>query len=86
MIICINRQAGRAHDVGGDDGLVVLAARDLAQVEQVADDGYQEAVLLLLQHAAANAADRPAQRVERPPAPLLAVQLRGPGAHTPPFR
>ncbi len=34
------------HDVGGDDRLVVLPARHLAQVEQVADDRDQEAVLL----------------------------------------
>ncbi len=66
----------RAHDVGCDDGLVVLAAGDLAEVEQVADDCNQEAVLLLLHHAAADAADRPAQRVQRTPTPLLPVQLR----------
>ena len=70
-------EEGRAaHDVGGYDSLVVLAAGDLAQVEEVPDDSDQESVLLLLHHAAADAADRPAQRVECPPAPLLAVQLR----------
>ena len=32
IIFGVVYMAGRAHDVGGDDGLVVLAARDLAQV------------------------------------------------------
>lgn len=36
------------HDVGGNDSLVVLAACDLTQVEQVPNDSNQEAVLLLL--------------------------------------
>ena len=77
MGVCqgVDHGVGRAHDVGGDDGLVVLAAGDLAEVEQVTDDSDQKAVLLLLHHAAADAADCPAQCVERAPAPLLAIQL-----------
>lgn len=106
-----------AHDVGGDDRLVVLAARDLAQVQQVPDDGDQEPaagqqpntsigqleytrcsvfvgsavcysmqslrvqtrsapVFLLLRHAAADAADGPAQCVERAPREILAIHLQ----------
>lgn len=36
------------HNIGRDDGLVVLPALDLAQAQKVLDDGDQEALLLLL--------------------------------------
>ena len=36
--------ADDVHDVRGDDGLVVLAALDLAQAEEVLDDGDEEAL------------------------------------------
>ena len=36
--------ADDVHDVRGDDGLVVLAALDLAQTEKVLDDGDEEAL------------------------------------------
>ena len=42
--------AHNVHDVARDDGLVVLAIRDFAQIEQVPDDGNQELVLLVLVH------------------------------------
>mmetsp|Transcript_27650 Transcript_27650/g.70460 ORF Transcript_27650/g.70460 Transcript_27650/m.70460 type:complete len:1163 (-) Transcript_27650:210-3698(-) len=63
------------HDVGRDDGLVVLAALHLAQPEQVLDDGHEEALLVLLGHGARDRADRPAQRVQVVPRPLRAVDL-----------
>ena len=63
------------HDVGGDDGLVVLPALHLAEAEQVLDDRDKEALLLLLAHGARDGADGPAERVEVVPAPLGAVHL-----------
>ncbi len=64
------------HDVGGDDCFVVFAASDFAEVEEVADDSDKKPVLLLLHHAATDAADGPAQRVEACPWPVLCAQLR----------
>jgi len=63
------------HDVRSDDGLVVLSARDLAQVQQVPDHSDQEAVFLLLLHAATDGPDGPAQRVQGCPCPLCASEL-----------
>ena len=64
------------HDVGGDDGLVVLALLLLAQPQQVLDDRHQEPLLVLLVHRAGDGADGPAQRVEVLPRPLGAVNLK----------
>ena len=40
--------ADDVHDVGSDDGLVVLATLDLAKAEEILDDGDQETLLSLL--------------------------------------
>ena len=56
--------ADDVHDVGGDDGLVVLAALHLTQPEQILDDGDEEALLVLFGHGARDGADRPAQGVQ----------------------
>ena len=50
-------------------------ARDLTQVQQITNDGDQEAVLLLFLHADTDGTDGPAQRVQRTPCPL-ASQLQ----------
>eukprot|EP00983_Pelagomonas_calceolata_P077379 1153835-Pelagomonas_calceolata.AAC.1 len=68
--------AAHSHDICSNDSLVVLAARDLAQVEQVPNDSDQEAVFLLLLHAATDGANGPAQCVEGAPSPLGARKLQ----------
>ncbi len=67
--------ADDVHDVGRDDGLVVLAALHLAQAQQLLDDHHQELLLVVLVHGARDAADGPAQRVQVVPAPLAPVHL-----------
>ena len=63
------------HDVGGDDGFLILHAHDLAQVEQIPDRGDQESVLLILLHRTADRTDRPAERVERVPRVFATAEL-----------
>ena len=36
------------HDVGGDDGLIVFSALDLAKTKEIFDDSDEEALLSLL--------------------------------------
>jgi len=67
--------ADDVHDVGRNDGLVVLAALDLNEAEQVLDDLDEEALLGLLIHGARDRTNRPAERVEVGPRPLAAVDL-----------
>mmetsp|Transcript_18416 Transcript_18416/g.59909 ORF Transcript_18416/g.59909 Transcript_18416/m.59909 type:complete len:862 (-) Transcript_18416:1209-3794(-) len=64
------------HDVGRHDRLAVLPFRLFAEVEEVADDGDQKVVLLVLQHRAGDAPNRPAQRVKRGPRVILRDELR----------
>mmetsp|Transcript_13317 Transcript_13317/g.55784 ORF Transcript_13317/g.55784 Transcript_13317/m.55784 type:complete len:227 (+) Transcript_13317:1496-2176(+) len=68
--------AHHVHDVRRDHRLVGLAARLLTQVEQIADDGDEETILLVFRHGPRNGSDGPAQRVEIVPAPLGAVELQ----------
>ncbi len=65
------------HDVGSNHGLVVLPPGDLTQVQQISDDRNQESVLLLLQHGAADGANRPTERVEAVPRQLSSILQLG---------
>lgn len=65
------------HDVGGNDGLVVLSPGDLTQIQQVPDDCDQEPVLLLLQHGATDGANGPAQGVQTIPGQLAPILQSG---------
>ena len=67
--------ADHVHDVGRDDGLVVLSLLLLAQPQQLLDDGDKEALFVFLVHGTREAADGPAQRVQVLPRPLAAVNL-----------
>jgi hypothetical protein len=40
--------ANYVHDVGGNDGLVVLASLHLAEAKQILDDRHQEPLLVVL--------------------------------------
>ena len=64
------------HDVGGDDGLVVLALLLLAHAQEVFDDGHQEAFFVLFVHGARDGADGPAERVEIFPRPFVTIDLK----------
>ena len=48
------------HDVGGDDGLVVLASLLLTQTEELLDHRHQEPLLVLLMHGATDGSNGPA--------------------------
>mmetsp|Transcript_5554 Transcript_5554/g.18318 ORF Transcript_5554/g.18318 Transcript_5554/m.18318 type:complete len:446 (-) Transcript_5554:816-2153(-) len=65
------------HDVGRDDGFMVLPPGDFAQVQKIANRGDQEPVLLVLRHGTGDRTNRPAKRVQNVPAVLLAVELVG---------
>ncbi len=49
------------HDVGGNDGFVVLPSLLLTQAQQFLDHRDQEPLLVLLVHCTTDGANRPAQ-------------------------
>lgn len=61
------------HDVGGNDGFVVLPPSDLTEVEQVSDDSDKEAIFLLFHHAATDTANRPTKGIQGSPTPFLTI-------------
>ena len=71
----VGELADHVHDVGRDDGLVVLSLLLLAQPQQLLDEGDKEALFVFPVHGTRDAADGPAQRVQVLPRPLAAVNL-----------
>ena len=63
------------HDIGGDDGFVVLPSSYLTEIQQIPDDCDKESILLVLHHAPTDATNGPAEGVESAPAPFFAIEL-----------
>ena len=55
--------ADNVHDVGGDDGLVILAALHLSKSKKILDNGNKEPLLRLLVHGQGDGTNGPAENV-----------------------